>query len=159
MEYAHFSPDAAMKKLCEMWDGLSNSDRTRLHLSDLCAAAGVEPEVFLGRTMEVVARQNGPVAAMLAAVAHPEIVAKTVKFAKQKSGVADRKFLHEHSGFIPVPKGTTIINRFQQLNQTNTLAAPTPDSHELPAFEQDAVMFGKSERGELLLEASCKDND
>jgi hypothetical protein len=160
MDYAHFSEEKKIKAVCEMWDSRSKSDKGVLQVTDLCAAADVPFKALLSEVTAIMFEQNSDLSRIIAAVNHPEIVAKTIKFAKTKAGVADRKMLHDHANFTPVPKGTTIINRFQQLNQQNSITAPT-DTHSLPQFEQDTVMFGKAERGELLLEAGtvCEDSE
>jgi hypothetical protein len=80
------------------------------------------------------------------------VVKATVKSATLigPDGVADRKMLHTHSNFIPVPKSANTIFRFQQQINNTAEAGDGEDRNTLPAFESDVVLFNNAQRGKLL---------
>jgi hypothetical protein len=148
-QYLRSSDNEAVQKMVELWDSIPVYDRSRLKVWEVAAAAGVKWSRVTGELTCVAQEHHYDVSNLIAAIAHPAVVEKQVKFAMKEKGVKDRQMLHQHANFIPIPKGTTIINKFQQLNQ-NQIVPPT-DEHELPAFETDSVLLAKSLRGEPLL--------
>jgi hypothetical protein len=70
-------------------------------------------------------------AQMIAALAHPRVVEKTIERALTDEGIADRMALHKAMGFLPTPKGSQTIISIMQSAQANTavqtVAAPPPE--------------------------------
>jgi hypothetical protein len=62
---------------------------------------------------------------------HPEIVTKTIQFAKKKLGVADRRMIHEAVGFLPSPKGSSMNLNLNMGAAPKVPAALIEDSQEM----------------------------
>jgi hypothetical protein len=105
----------------------------------VCMAAGVVPVSLLKTVVGIAFEAGVETANLVAASAHPSIVAATIKSAKRitsKIGLADRETLHRHHGFTPLPRGTTVnVNA----NATAQAAAAAADREpSVPRFLDDA---------------------
>jgi hypothetical protein len=99
-------------------------------------------------------------AALLAAASHPKIVAKSIEKALEepvmvpvgdgsftaqpaKSGLADRKMLHQQAGFLPMPKTQIVslpgVKSIDARTQTQTLVLPAVES----SVQRMANRFGE----------------
>jgi len=121
--------DPRFAKLVALWDDLSHTARKRLHAEDLCKAAEILPEDYLSEVTRLMFRVNIDAANLIAAAAHPKVIKRAVIEAQRPEGIQDRRFLMQHSGFLPLPNGTVI--NVQQVNQPE----PVPSS-VLPSFEE-----------------------
>ena len=82
-----------------------------LPIEAFCVASSVPtsrvPEMIVLAAM----RMGVQASSMIAAMAHPSVVKKTVDMALTDGGVEDRQTLHKATGFTPTPKGShTQIN-------------------------------------------------
>jgi len=98
------------------WD--SHKDKIKRNnvgqvVEDTCRELQMDWTRLVGFAAEAAAKTGQHLAAINAALALPEVVERSIKFAKERKGVADRKFLFEHSRFVPIPAGSqvSIINQ------------------------------------------------
>lgn len=120
IEFLRGSAEPHARKWLAVYDSLPPSVSNLLPFEAFCLAADLAPkrvlEVITGACFE----QSSSTSALLASSSHPDIVESTIRAAKNSQyGGADRKMLHQHSGFIPVPKNqTTIISSGGVQNNT-----------------------------------------
>jgi hypothetical protein len=115
---------------------------SRVSLEDLCKESGIEWPRLVGWACEAAMATGQHIAAMNAALSLPDVVEKSIKYAKERKGTRDREMLFQHSRFIPVPSGSTI----SILNQVAANAqAANSDAKAFVPFEQD-IMEDAGER-------------
>jgi hypothetical protein len=89
---------------------------------------------------------------LIAAVHHPEIVEATIQAAKGPFGMPDRKMLHDHMGFLPLPKGQTInIDASSKTLVAGGKVMIEDATIGLPSFEQDAIEGAQVIRGDAAM--------
>lgn len=127
------SADEDARKILEHHDKLSARDRKLVEFEAYILAANLTPrralEIITGACFE----QSGMSSALIAAASHPLVTGATVASACHPDGHADRKLLHQHAGFIPVPKNnvTNIFGGAQLTsNSTTTVNALGPGAKQ-----------------------------
>lgn len=144
--------DVRFQKLVYAYDQLSNSDKEKIHLEDLCAAAEISSAEFLGLTAAAMHSRNMDISRIMAATFHHKIVEASIANAMDPRGVADRKMLHDHMGFLPLPAGQNII--IDQSHKTvNTGKGSEPSVEDtsktaLPSFAEETVAGAQALRGD-----------
>jgi hypothetical protein len=142
-----------------VWVSLGTASQRRASLDDVCHAAGVAPKAMVQAISGLAFELNCDLSDFLAAVAHPEIVAKTIKIAKTREGVQERRMLLDHAGFLPQPKGTN-ITLSQRVAMLANGAPPPQLPAEVPSFADDIKrLAGASEVVQQQLEAGVKPAD
>lgn len=131
------SPDAA--SFLALLDAKTQHLRNALSpqvLEDLCTEFSVPWPKLVGWAFEAAAATGQHLAAMKAALALPEVVDKTIKFAKRKDGYRDRDFLFRSTGFVPTPGGIAIINQIAANAQARNIDA---GGEAFVPFERDVI--------------------
>ena len=102
----------------------------KLPIEAFCLAAKVSPWKILEVITSQLVRHNAQMSGLLASMAHPALVEKTIKFAMKEENFADRQTIHKAVGFLPQPKGSqTNITLTQNANpNVAVLHAPSPES-------------------------------
>lgn len=152
IDYARLCDDDEIKKVVDLWDSLTANEKICLQINDLCVAASVSWPYLVGRVNQVMWECGKEETHARMAQYHPLVVEKTIKYAMAKDGYRDREMLHRAAGFLPIPKGATIINKFQPQtipSQLPTVNDEPIDVDELPPFERDSMQLQKAVRGEL----------
>lgn len=103
-----FSSDPIVESLLDVYDKLPSGDRHLVPLEAICIKADVTAPAILGALMICIRQTKGQESAMKLMIAHPDIVQKTISYAKTAGGDKDRKMLHEASGFLPTKQGGNI---------------------------------------------------
>lgn len=141
--------DERFKKLLYAYDTSTERDKSAIRLEDLCAAADITPDAFLGIVISALWKRNVDIGKLLAAMAHPRVVEATIDGAMRPQGVMDRKMMHDHIGFLPIPKGQVI----NVDNSSKTLVAGSKveqiSGPGLPTFEEDGLIHSPVIRGRL----------
>ena len=148
IDHLRWSEDPEAKAFLEAYRsrGIRESHRESIPIEAYCVKAGVSPnrilEIFTGTAV----RMGAQLSTIIAMIHHPEILKKTVEFAKRPRGLADRMVLHRATGFLPSPKGCQTIVNVQQ----NT-AVTRQDTAQLPPM--DSMIRSISDRfSEKLIE-------
>ena len=134
--------DERLKKMVYAWDQATQRDKDNLKLEDLCSAADVRPDEFLGLVLPSLHRRNMDISRIIASMAHPKIVEAAVASAQTTWVSLDRQMLLSQSGFLPTKNGPSINidNRKQTLVAGNGGKVSVEDGTAgLPSFEQDAI--------------------
>jgi hypothetical protein len=100
-ECLQYSTDPDVLRVLKLYRSVPASYRKLLRAEAFCRAAGVSPQVVLANIAAGAVWMNASAAAIVAAVMHPSVVAKTVERALQDDGVEERMMLHRAVGFIP----------------------------------------------------------
>lgn len=108
------------------------------------------PGRILGKVVEAAFEFNFDVSNFIAAVMHLDVVQASINRALQPHGVEDRRFQFLHSGFIPLPRGSTIqINNSLQARASINGKEAGPLKFEGEMMEFDQIVRGANE-GEAL---------
>lgn len=114
----------------DTWDALSASEQQARGAADaVCEQIGLAPVDLLRIVADLTCRIAMYKAQIIAALSHPEVVAKTVDLAlnapKGKDRLAAQVALHKAMGFLPTPKASqTTIGVIMQNAQGNATAPP-----------------------------------
>jgi hypothetical protein len=126
--------DPRAERFMDAWDALDASEQQGWGTADaICKRAGLNPIELLGVITEAVYRYAMYTAQIKAALALPSIVQRCVDVALTDDGVADRRMLLLHCGFLPTPKGS-------QVAITQILHAPAAEEATVPAPVQEQVV-------------------
>lgn len=111
---------------------ITRAEQRRVPIEAFCLAAKVNPMNVLEALVAIMVRLRAQESAVLAAVAHPEVVRTTIDSAGiiGKDGARDREMLHKNAGFLPVAKGSQTIvqvNQSQSQQQATITTAPPPE--------------------------------
>jgi hypothetical protein len=96
--------DPEARKVLAAYLSVPASYRKLLPVEAFCCAAGVSPSRILEAITVVAVRQGAASSAIIAAIALPRVVQKTVEMALQDDGTKERMILHRAVGFLP-PRG------------------------------------------------------
>ena len=135
IEFLRGSSDPLAKSYLQKYDLLPESYQGSASVEAVCVAAGIETDKLFGVIAEAVLIQSRHTAELLAAAQQPLVVQATVDSALNPLGDKDRKMLHQHSGFLPIPRTQIITGgKFTQNNDNRTQVANVvlpPTEHEV----------------------------
>lgn len=130
IEILRFSSSESAEAIIDVYDSIPVGDRKYIAMEAICLKADVEPARLFGEVAITMRDLRSKESAMIAMDAHPDIVRKTIEFAKLPGGDKDRRMLHDSLGFTPTPKAGGInVNLGFQLPG----GPPTPPGKSLPA--------------------------
>lgn len=127
------NPDA--RRFLEVYDDAPVTLRARLPIEAFCLAAGIPTYRMAGIVVEEAVRQGTMVSIVIAASNLPRIVRKTVEMALTNGGVRDREMLLQATGFLPLPRGSTIpiltaLPTTRQRRSSRFVVRPSPEVEE-----------------------------
>jgi len=100
LDFLEVSDDPEARKVLKPYLSVPQSYRGLLPPEAFCHVAGVSPWVVLDAITIVAVRQGAMASAIVAAISHPRVVAKTVERALQDAGTTERGTLHRAMGFV-----------------------------------------------------------
>jgi hypothetical protein len=103
LDYLRFSEDPEAQKVVDAYFSVPQSYRRLLPPEAFCHAASVSPWRVLEIITGVAVRQTAQASALIAAIAHPSVVGKTIEMALQDDGTRERMMLHKAVGFLRSP--------------------------------------------------------
>lgn len=104
-DYLRSSEDPEARKVLDAYFLVPESYRRLLPPEVFCHAAGVSPWRVLEIIAAVAVRQGAQASAVIAAIAHPRVVEKTIERALQDDGWRDSAMLHKAVGFLRTSAG------------------------------------------------------
>ena len=146
--------DERFKMLVYVYDECPDSDKPRLKLEVLCSQSNITQGDFIGMAMAAMHERNLDIGNMIASAAHPRVIEATVENATRANGFMDRQMLHQHHGFIPTAKGTsiTIDNSKKVLNAGGAPQTPLTEGSVtrlgMPSFEEETMSATRAVRGD-----------
>ena len=133
--------DADMKAVMEVFNGLKKREQDGCTPEYVCELAGVDPNDMAAEIFRAYLSYTSDVSNLIAAAGHPEIVKKSIQFAKTEEGHRDRKMIFEHSGFLPQKSGGGIhVNATANADAKSAAILP----NELPSMESDTRRFTRT---------------
>jgi len=133
--------DAKLAPIIADWDRMKPPLQNAVDLDALCEARGVAPAHFIAVVGEAEAKFRDTISIFIAAFNMPDVIAASVRAAKKKTGVADRKMLFQHVGFLPVPRG----KQLRMLNHAAVKAEVNKGCGDpLPSFEATVAEIEES---------------
>jgi hypothetical protein len=121
-------PSAA--RFLDAWDALGVCGQKSGTTADaICEQLGIVPLELLKAVAGATIRYSAYTAQILAAVALPSIVERSIEVALTPKGTADRKMLFRHCGFLPTPAGSPTNIAIMQANAAAqpVVVAPRPE--------------------------------
>ena len=125
--------DPRIRDLMDTWDSLDASERQDSGTAEAVRhRVGLKLPELLRTVAEVTYRIAIYKAQIVAALALPSVVERSIETALTDDGIADRKMLFQHSGFLPMPKGSQTTIAVTQNAQANAssrsvVAVPPPE--------------------------------
>jgi hypothetical protein len=133
--------DAEMQKVMECYRGLKKREQQTASPEFVCDLAGVNPNDLAAEIFRSYLSYASDAANLIEAASRPEVVRKSVQFAKEFEGHRDRKMLFEHSGFLPQKTGGGIHVSANASAETKTAVIHAP---ELESMEANTLRFTKT---------------
>lgn len=119
-----FSGNPVVIAFLHIYDQASGQAREQLPLEAFALKAAVNINELLGATLIAFKELQSQKSALRVMDEHPELVRKSIQYAKLKSGASDRRMIHEAVGFLPTPRGASMnLN----LNLPGAKPAPPPN--------------------------------
>lgn len=115
IDYLRGSSEDDARQWLAVWDTLSKTAQDALPLEAICIAATLTTKRLFELVSGAMFEQSAAESSLIAAVAHPQIVQATIDSALQPEGIEDRKMLHQHRNFLPVPKNNIVNVRGNQI--------------------------------------------
>jgi hypothetical protein len=115
IEFLRGSSEPEARKWLAVYDSMAVSFRSLVPFEAFCLAANLTTKRVLELITGACFEQSANVSSLIAKAEHPAVVKATVRAAKKPGGDSDRKMLHLHEGFVPVPK-TSVVNVQGDLN-------------------------------------------
>jgi hypothetical protein len=143
--------DERFIRLIHAWDTLTKTDKEKVRLEDLLAAAELTSKAFLGAVIPALYQRNMDISRLLVSTSHSRVVGATIDNALNPRGVMDRKMIHDVVGFLPQPKGNTFIVDQRQLTVGGgevKAVEEAPMRTQLPSFEQSGIELMTAIRGD-----------
>lgn len=105
LEAMRFSDEPCIVEFLRVYDSTPVCDRKQIPLEAVALKAGVNLKELLGAIWICFKNIQSQKSGIMAMANHPDILKKTIDFAKKPKGQRDRRMLHEAVGFLPTPKG------------------------------------------------------
>lgn len=140
----------AAERFYAVFADLSKYERSIVSFDDVCSAAGIKPSELLTQIVAVQMEYGRDVGNLVAAMTHPEVIAKMAKSASRIDGEhaelsqRDRFEFLRGRGFLPLPKGATIVN--VHASATAQAAAASAAEPSVPSFADDLSFVRPSQR-------------
>jgi hypothetical protein len=123
--------DPRIASFVDAWDSLGPCEQEARGTADtLCKQAGFTALEMLRVVAAAACQYSMCVAQLFAAGALPSAVQRSIDVALTDEGIADRRMLFQHAGFLPTPAGSQTNIAITQANATvqrNVLALPRPE--------------------------------
>jgi hypothetical protein len=117
--------DSSAARFLDGWDALAACEQQSGRMADaVCEQIGLAPLELLKAVADATIRFSMHTARMMAALAMPSIVERSIEVALTDKGIADRKMQLQHSGFLPTPSGAQTKIAVMQNAQLNAAAQP-----------------------------------
>jgi len=127
--------DPRVARFLDGWDAVGTSEQQARGAADaVCNQVGLTPMELLRVAAEVGYRFAMCGAQIRAALALPSVVERSIETALTAEGIADRKMLFQHAGFLPTPKTSqTAYSAIRNAHgntseQVPAVSAPPPES-------------------------------
>lgn len=145
---ARLVDDERYKKLIWAFDTATDRDKDMIILEDLCRAADIPPDEFLGTVISAMYKRNIDIGKLTAMASHVDVVQATIKSATIPGpmGMPDRKMLLDHVGFLPKAGPGININMDSRTQVVSNGPVEISTHKGLPSFEEDGKAIHEAVR-------------
>ena len=145
IDMARLSVNPKVIEVVRIWDeNRARGKQREFRIEPMLRKAGIRPSDFIGEVAKVAHEHNVDLGRFMAALAHPQVVKKTIAIAMKDEGHRERRILLEHEGFVTTPGvQTTIWNQPQVINSP----PGTPPARRLLSMEESNIRDVESQNG------------
>ncbi len=146
---ARLVDDERYRKLVWAFDTATDRDKDYVSLEDLCQAAEIPPDEFLGTVISSMYKRNIDIGKLTAMASHVKVVEATIQSATIPGpmGMPDRKMLLDHVGFLPKAGPGININMDSRTQVvSNGGSVEVSKTKGLPSFEDDGKLIHEAVR-------------
>ena len=131
------SNDPTLAQFLEAWDGLEAQAQQDPSQADaLCRRLRLSPLEVLRAVVQAAVEFCTLTSGLMACLALPEMVEKTIQFASMQKGFRDRELLYRTTGMVDTPGGISIVNQVAARAQAKNIQA---GGQMFVPFEQDVL--------------------
>lgn len=137
MQLARLAPqiEPELARFVDEFDRIS-SHKKHIDLDAICKIKEIDPLHVIAVVAEAAMKFRDNASIILAALQMPKVVQRSIKTALTPGGIQDRKFLFQHSNFIPTPQGAR-VNVFASARASAKSESGEKDTAEgIPSFER-----------------------
>ncbi len=137
--------DSRFQTFVEAWEADRSSglpSRAHETLATIAKNSGINSIDFCVEVMRACMKRNIDISNMYAGLAHPKVVQRNIAQALKPKGIRDREIFFQHTGWLPLPKGSQINVNAQATAQSLSAAKGSSNEEEgppLPPFEEQTV--------------------
>lgn len=140
--------DVRFSKFVYAWEHLSETDKEKIRLEDLCAAAEITPELFLSLVVPVLWKRNVDIGKLISGMAIAPVVEAVAARAQGQFGMPDAKMILDMHGMLPTNKGTQISIDNSKKTVNVGKGVDISSSPGLPRFEESVQQTTQAIRGD-----------
>lgn len=136
-EYLRGSEDPDAVKFMEVYDRVPIDEHDFLEFQGFCAAAGVSGKNIFGIIASEMAVESEQKIGMISAIKAPDVINTILEVAQTPDGHRERAIVAKASGYLPRPKGSSLIINNGKMVAGNAVTV------NLPPFDQDIRELGE----------------
>lgn len=136
--------NTAMARFRACYEGLDKRDQASIWPEQLCDLANVMPDELVGAVCQQIWASKAAESSMVSAIAHPEVLMRTIQLAKAEENFRDRELFFRMSGSLPDRKGASINIYNQAAGQVTEAPLPSVVGRaKLKSFDDEIIEMSK----------------
>lgn len=147
--------DKDCDRLLKIYEKLGPKQKREHTPEQLCDLAQVAPADLIAAVCKAIWESKSAESTMISAIAHPQLIERTVKLADKAANHKDRELFFRLSGSLPDRKGNSVMPSVN-INLGN---APMPNlptfSGELESFDEESVNLARRLSPGAVIEAAA----
>ena len=140
--------DVRFKRLVYAYDNLSPHDQETIRLEDLCLAAEITPDFFVGLVVPALWRRNVDIGKLIGGMAIAPVLEATAARAQGAFGMPDAKMIFDMNGMLPTSKGINIAIDNSKKTVNVGKGVEGINSPGMPTFEASVLQSTQAIRGD-----------
>lgn len=130
--------NTTMQRFLDVYNTLTKQDRASAWPEQVCDLANVTPDELVGAVCQNIWSSKAAESSMVSAIAHPELLMKTIEFARKEENFRDRELYYRMAGSLPDRKGTSINIYNQSAGQAGE-APSVVGKAKLRSFDDEVI--------------------
>lgn len=132
--------DTAMQRVRDCYQALPAKEKLTVWPEQLAEMAGITPAELYGAVCRTTWEAKAAESSMISAIAHPEMLLKTIQFAKKEENGLDRERYFRMTGSLPDRKGSSINIYAQATGQIAEVPLPSvAGKARLKTFDAEVI--------------------
>ena len=100
--------NTAMARFLDCYKSILPRDKANIWPEQVCDLANVTPDELVGAVCQHIWASKAAESSMVSAIAHPEVLMDTIRFARKEENFRDRELYFRMTGSLPDRKGASI---------------------------------------------------